>query len=243
MADQSPPIPPPGWGDDLVTELIDAARSNQFATFDNKRNEFNKLVKIDECFCRIIKDWINPSDLLAPMFMMRSHSAFRTALGCAMAGQIAEVYPLLRTSLEYSGYALHINRHKDLAEVWLNRHDSAANLKEVRNKFTTGKIRETIEISDKMLGGVFEELYQRAIDYGGHPNERGLSTSTEIKEMEGRKLINQAYLHGDGIMLDHALKTVSQSGICTLLIFQEIFGPRFELLGVHHDLLELQKGL
>ena len=51
------------------------------------------------------------------------------------------------------------------------------------------------------------------------------------------------YLHGDSPILDNALLSLAQFRVCTLLIFQEIFRERFELLGVSSELLELRKGL
>ena len=75
------------------------------------------------------------------------------------------------------------------------------------------------------------------------PNEQSVTGSLVINEQNDRKEFLQIYLHGDGLMLDHALKTTAQSGVAALEILQEVFAARFELLGVRAELLELRKGL
>ncbi len=42
-------------------------------------------------------------------------------------------------------------------------------------------------------------------------------------------LLNQVYLQGDGIALDHWLRTASQLGICTFKIFKRIHRARFKV--------------
>ena len=51
------------------------------------------------------------------------------------------------------------------------------------------------------------------------------------------------FQHADGPQLDVALKRTAQCGVCSLEIFQGIFSPLFELLGVNAAILELRKGL
>jgi hypothetical protein len=64
-----------------------------------------------------------------------------------------------------------------------------------------------------------------------------------VDRVEGRKIYQQILLHGDGIQLDHCLVTVARAGVCSLTVFQDVFGPRFELLGVNSDLLKIRAGL
>lgn len=236
-------VPPKRWGDDELTKFLDSSRDNQFATFANKVSETTRIVDIDKGFRRILHGWINPSDLIAAFLMFRAHSAYRAAASCAFAGQSAELYPLLRIALEYGGYAILINRKPGLAEVWLNRGESDADRARVRSEFKVGNIRETLASSNASLERTFSELYERSIDLGAHPNELSVTTSLTIGERGKRNDYSQVYLHGDGIVLDHSLRSLAQVGICVLLIFQEIFPERFELLGVSYDLTKLRIGL
>lgn len=238
------PLPPsPGWGADSLTEFIEIAYQNRFATFVNKKGWFQRLARLDVCFMRIAKDWLNPPDDIAALLFLRCHAAYRATCEHALAGQVADTFPQIRACLEYAGYALHIHKQPDRGEMWLRRHDDEASMKAVKNEFTVSNIRVTIGKSNQQAAKVFDELYQRAIDFGAHPNERSVTGSLAIEKHEDRTMYQQIYLHGDGLALVHGLKTTAQTGVCALEILQEVFAARFELLGVRSELLKLRKDL
>ena len=99
--------PPPGWGQDKLTKFIDDARTNQWATFWNKKGPVRQLVATDELFAKVSENWLNPDNEIAAFLLLRCHAAFRTAAGLAMAGQAAEVQVQCRAMLEYAAYAVH----------------------------------------------------------------------------------------------------------------------------------------
>ena len=235
--------PPPRWGEDELTKYLDSVRKNHFVTFAKKIPETKKMIEIDGIFLRVIHVGINTRDLTVGLLMHRAHSAYRAAASCAFAGQSAELYPLLRLMLEQGGYAILINRKPELEEVWLNRQESDAARNKVRREFKPGKIKDTIASSDPRLNGIFCTLYEKTIDFGAHPNEMSVTGGITIKENENQKDFKLIYLHGDGLVLDHSLRTLAQVGVCVLLIFQEIFREQFELSGVSSELLKLQKSL
>ena len=235
--------PPPRWGEDELTKSLDSVRKNQFATFANKIPETKKIIEIDGIFLRVIPVGINPRDLTVGLLMHRAHSAYRAAASCAFAGQSAELFPLLRLMLEQGGYAILINRKPELEEVWQNRHESGAARNKVPRKFKVSNIKETIASSNPGLNGIFCTLYDRTIDFGAHPNELSVTGGLTIEKKENQTDLNLIYLHSDGLVLDHSLRTLAQVGVCVLLIFQEIFREQFELLGVSSELLKLRKGL
>lgn len=238
-----PKLPPSGWADDSLTEYIEAAYRQRFATFVNRKDWFQRLASLDQCFMRVVAtDWVAPTDI-PPLLFFRCHSAYRVACEHAMAGQAAETFPQIRVCLEYAVYALHIHKNPGFDETWLRRHDDDDAMNAVKDEFTIGNIRATIGKADQHTAKVFNELYQTAIDFGGHPNERSVTGSLTINEQNGRMERQQIYLHADDLMLDHVLKTTAQTGVCALKIFQEVFTARFELLGVRAELLKLRKGL
>ena len=175
--------------------------------------------------------------------MYRAHSAYRAAASCAFSGQSAELHPLLRLMLEQGGYAILINRKSELAEVWLNRHETDTDRATVPKEFTVGNIKSVLASSDPRLKDVFGELYERTIDFGAHPNEMSVTSSLRIMKKEDHKDYNTTYLHSDRFAIDYSLRTLAQVGVCVLHIFQEIFRARFELLGVSSELSQLQEGL
>ena len=235
-------IPPPQhWGNDELTKFLDIVHKNQFATFVHKP-ETKRIIGIDESFFRVLEGWIDPRDLTAALLMYRAHSAYRAAASCAFSGQSAELHPLLRLMLEQGGYAYLINRKPELGEVWLNRHESDADRAKVRSAFTFTNIRDALTSSlGEHLKNSYCVLYERTIDFGAHPNEMSITSNFKIMEKEDHKDYISNYLNSDGI--DNSLRTLAQAGVCVLLIFQEIFRERFELLGVSSELPKLREGL
>ena len=51
------------------------------------------------------------------------------------------------------------------------------------------------------------------------------------------------YLTADLKTISGTMKSAAQTGVCSLLIFRNIFGNRFDLLGITESLLELQTRL
>jgi hypothetical protein len=148
---------------------------------------------------------------------------------------------LLRSSLEYAGYALHIFRHPALGETWLRRHDdAAASLSAVRNAFAAISIEKTI-IETEALGKLYKELYQKTIDFGGHPNERGVSSNMLIEEAETEKQLRLIYLHANELHIMNSFAEVARVGFCCLHIFQHIFKERFLLLRLKDRLFALRE--
>lgn len=234
---------PPEWGDDGLSEFLELAHRNRFATFVNKPDWYRRLADVDACFATISRDWINPQSEVAAFLLLRCHSAYRAACGAALAGQTVEAFVLLRAGLEAAGYALHIQRNAPLAVTWLKRHDSDDDMKAAKKSFEIRAIKKTLAAADRKTSEVFEMLYQRTIDHGAHPNVHGILGSATIERKPGCATLQHILLHGDGMALDHALKTTAQIGVCCLDILECGFRARFELLGVRHALMELRKGL
>ncbi len=87
-----PKLPPPGWADDSLTEYIENAYRQRFATFANKRDWFQRLARLDRCFLRVVKDWINPPDILTPLLFIRCHSAYRVACEHAWQAKLPKLF-------------------------------------------------------------------------------------------------------------------------------------------------------
>ena len=68
---------PLGWGTDPLTQYLDDARGNQFATFNNKRRAMADLIAIDKMFLKLLHSAVNPD----PEIRMRrlAYSAARHA--------------------------------------------------------------------------------------------------------------------------------------------------------------------
>lgn len=234
---------PPHWADDKLSAFLDQAFNNTLASFVRKNERFQVLLRVDQNFLRIGENLVNPPDMIGALLLLRSHSAFRAACRLSMSGQVPDAFPVLRACLEYALYALHINANCALGEVWLRRHDDAASLRRVRQEFTHTAVMATLQGKDRNLEPVIQQLYERSIDFGAHPNERAITGSMTIQREPGRVELQQIYLHGDSLSLDHGLKTTAQIGLGSLCIFQHIFLERFRILGIQDVIDQLRREL
>ncbi|MCE5269814.1 hypothetical protein LLH00_00845 [bacterium] len=233
---------PPLWGDDHLSDFIQKSLQNELANFVHKKQVYNFLSAVDDCFFCIAGNLNNPNnrDIVCALLLLRTHSAYLSACRLSLSGQATETFPQLRACLEFSLYALHIKNNPGYDEIWLRRHDNGDSIKDVRQKFRYQFLINTLELVDAALCPDVKQLYERCIDFGAHPNERSVTGSMQMEQQSGGLRLDQKYLHGDSIELDHALKTTAEIGLGSLLIFQHIFIHRFELLSLDIKLNKLR---
>jgi hypothetical protein len=191
----------------------------------------------------VLTNIINPADAISPLMFYRCHSVYRAACATSMAGQAAETFVLLRSCLEYAAYGFAMFRDPKLATVWLERHEDAQSRRASVQEFQIIKIREMIDGVDTGLTSVFQELYDRAIDFGAHPNVRAAGSNMAIEERDGMTYIIQQYTNKEGDALELGLRSTAQVGVCCLMLFQHAYQAKFLLLGVRDTLLELRQRL
>jgi hypothetical protein len=87
-----------------------------------------------------------------------------------------------------------------------------------------------VKAANRHAGERFETVYQRTIDFGGHPNERAVTGNMKMVEGEDRREMLAILLHGDSVQLDMALKTAAQAGAISMELLEVPFRAKFELL-------------
>jgi hypothetical protein len=237
------PPPPPGWGGDRLTEFHCAALLNSYATYVQMRPAANQLIDVDGAFHKAAENLRNPPDVLGAMLLLRSHSAYRAATRLAMSGEAPETFPLLRACLEYALYAVHINRNPGYGEIWMRRHQDEAARKNVRKAFQHADVMNTLKVADAILASQVAALYERCVDFGAHPNERGMTGSMTMEKVSEGKLYAAVYAHDDSLTLSHLMKTTAQIGLGALLILSLIFNERFKDLGIDLSLQAFKRVL
>lgn len=218
---------PPNWSNDSLSGYLDVAFRNILATFVSKKQQFAVLETIDRCFSTTTESLSETQEALGPLFLTRSHAAFRTECQLAMSGQCTESFCIGRSCLEFALYGLQIAENPVLEEVWLQRHKNEETSKRVRSKFSNRSILNTLATVDRELHATVERLYERTIDYGGHPNERSVTSNMSMESIGEEVLVRQFYLQVDSLALEHALKTAAQIGLGALYIFKSVFPDKF----------------
>ena len=97
----------------------------------------------------------------------------------AMSGLGAAMFPLLRTGLEASCYALLIGNSDEHREMWLKRDSTPEARKLCRIQFGSAVPDAAKRIQAKSwvapnTEAWIKQAYDAAIDFGGHPNPRGV---------------------------------------------------------------------
>jgi hypothetical protein len=115
-------------------------------------------------------------------------------------------------------------------------------MKASKKAFQHVAVLESVRAANQQAAARFEEIYQRTIDFGGHPNERAVTANLQIdKEEPGRLEVRAILLHCDGVQLDMALKTTAQCGMIALELLETLYSAKFMLLGIKDAMLALQK--
>jgi len=232
---------PINWGKDKLSEFLDLSEKNQLATFANKREAFHLLSEIDDCIQTTIEHLIDCEPYVTVLMFLRSHASYRAACRIAMAGQFVESFPLCRLVLECGLYGFHIYKNDPAEKIWISRGNDSTSEREARKEFSYRNVLRTLQDEDSKLANVASTLYERAIDYGGHPNEAGFTASLQVLRHESSFEPKQVYLHGDSTQLELGLKTVAQCGLLPLKLAQKMWDFRVRFSGVSERIDNLKK--
>lgn len=223
------PRPPEGWGGDELTAYLQSAAENRWATFAHYPAALADMSRLDASFM-VLDGWKDPPSPIASLLGFRSHAAFRATCEHALAGQVGDIFPAARSCLEAAAYSVHLHGSAELTEAWLRRHDSDEAMKRARGaEFHHRAVVGSVAALSPDLGALFADLYQQAIDFGGHPNERGMSVNANTRPGDGVKHFEQLYLHGNGPPLRFGLHSAVEVGAAAVgilrLIWSERMGP------------------
>ena len=226
---------PEDWCKDPLSKFLNIANLNNIGVFDNYREWFSLLNEIYIAFDKFLTNALSLPVFLEPFFFQRACSAYLATVRLASSGELAEAHVLMRSVLEYSLYAIYINKDINRSRVWIKRNKSDSDQKTMKKNFQIRTMIEELERYNPDLAKKFRELYEFTIDVGAHPNPRAILRGLTIEHTEDMVLYNLQSLDTDDLSLTLALKKTAQVGICSLLVFKMIFPERFEILGISAD--------
>jgi hypothetical protein len=222
---------------------MDRARNNIFASFDNLRDDYRRLSRIDRLYQDLIGYLYNTPEWFAGFFLLRAHSAFLASCRLSLSGQVAESYVVQRSCIEAGLYGLYMSRNRAKAAIWLDRHQNEESRSRCREEFKTRKLLACLRAESSQLGARISELYEHTIDFGAHPNERALMTNLNLAEGEEIVQFELQYLKVDNDWFPLCLRTTAKVGVRVLEIFERIYRNRMALTGLADRLDELKRDL
>jgi hypothetical protein len=165
-----------GWGRDELTKEIEKAFCNIGVSFLKLKPHFELLQKANEIFVDAFAQMSTNTleSNIAQLLFGRNFGCFLGAVRLSCSGQLAETWVLLRACIENSLYAFYISRNPKHAKIWIDRHKDEASKKKCKDTFKVGSIWAELKTSSATTAKEAKQLYDRAIDWGAHPNERSV---------------------------------------------------------------------
>lgn len=234
---------PPGWGDDSLSGFINRCLNNTFASYTKYKGAYSTFININNLyqgFISVLQNKVTAS-IYVRFMLLRSHCSFLGAVQLALNTQVVESYMVARGCLEAALYGLHMRYESSSEQIWIHRHDNDdSSKKKVRNEFGYCTVANSLRKADPNLYAISDCLYQRVIDYGGHPNERAITANLKIEQLADSKSCYLGYLADDEISITRSFKTVADIGMCALKIFGLAFPDEFRDHGINTELAQIE---
>lgn len=150
---------PQEWGTDQLAAFLDLSSDNLLASYVHARQHYDDVARVDAAYVTFTDNLLNPDDLIAPMFFLQAHAAYRSAASLAMSCESAPAFMVMRGCLEHSLYGLYVNRKPDTFDLWLKREDSDETRQLVRNEFRISRLKDCLREADQTTADAADGLY------------------------------------------------------------------------------------
>lgn len=217
-----------GWGKDKLTQELEQAFYNIGVSFIKLRPHFDLLKKANEIFIDAFEQMTTNTieKEISCLLFGRAFGCFLGAVRLSSSGQMTETWILLRALIENCLYAFYIFESPERADIWVNRHKDKVSNKKCKDTFKVGSIWAELKLRSKRTANEAKTLYDKAIDWGAHPNERSLFPNL-VTEPNGSGLslrlvnANPAFIR---VSIIYAIRTSLFTFRIFNLVFPEVFG-------------------
>lgn len=226
---------------DTLRTLLQASTHLQESNLDREQWLADFLGSVNDIFV-LSADYLTNTEGLLILFMARAHSAFVGAVRMAASGQLAEAFMLLRGLIENGLYAVHIKADATRGRIWMDRHHTAEDERRVRSEFTVRRVLDTVQGRNTDLARIVRVLYDRCLDLGAHPNQRGHFATAEFGLPDHAQF--KAFLFTpDPKKIHFLLRSCGEVGVVALRLFLLVFEERLRLTPVPEDVAALHDAL
>ena len=234
--EKNPPLPP--WEDDLLSSLFADAASNERVSSLNLPKIYSLLKQIHstfDCVRAAIEQDHRDERVLPRILLVRTYSAFFAAVRLAMSGQTFEAAPVLRAAIELIWYALHVACDPQPPKrgiIWLKRDSSTKARAQCKQEFSIANVLKTHEGLDVTSARILKQLYDEIVDFGGHPNKKGVLASLHREEQQDTVTYRIGILNPDPLLVNVTLKAAIEVAICVLKVSQLIAPSHLKVEGL-----------
>jgi len=229
--------------DKTLGHFFETIHRNQQGNRDRFPERYRIIQRVDDCYAAVGKHLADVQPIFTGPMFLRSQYAYKAAAGTTLAGQFSESFVLMRSCLEYAGYAILIFTNPRLEEVFLNRHADKASKNAQRRTFEISTITKAIAGFDQKLSNIFSDMYDRSIDFGGHPNPHAMIGSMNINKDDDEQLTSMSTfaLAVNPKVIEFSMHKVAQVGLTSLCIFEHMFTHQFEVAGIRSEMDALKE--
>lgn len=159
-----------------------------------------------------------PFAILLSMNAIMLHAA---AVRTVLSGHPVAALPQFRTALESACYAYMISKDHALEQIWLNRNIDSKAQKACRDAFQSAPRVTTNGLNSIQdgIGNIVLDAYNTAIDFGAHPNRRGIFDHIAIQDNEDHFMVTLTGLYSpEAFEIQRMLMACLDYGFCIALI-------------------------
>ena len=235
---------PPDWDNDPLSAFFRDAEYNNRVIALRFQDVYELLGQAHALFQQseeVTRKADGIERFFARVLMVRSHSSFLAGIRLAMSGQVSESFPVLRSLVESTWYALHIAkdpRGTERSKIWMSRNEDDKAKERCKSEFTVKKVLQTHQALDAATAKEFHKIYEDLIDFGAHPNQLGVMMAMGKTEMDRQVDYSVHIFNPKQLPVLFALKIAVRTAICALKTFQLMFPECFTLIGLD---LEIEK--
>lgn len=196
--------------------------------------ELIQLLRQTHTFCTTTL-WAEVENVgpLPATLAMNAFTLWLAGVKVAITGHQAAVFPILRTALESACYAFLMARDETLETLWMSRSKDEASWKACRRAFTSAVADASKGINEIQpeSGDWIYEAYQTAIDYGGHPNIRGVFGHVTMADEPDYNVVKLTGLHhADSGKAHQGVVAAADFGLAISIVLTRAMNGRTEVL-------------
>lgn len=240
---------PPGWGDDPLTEFLQAVEGNTYLTVRAHKAAVKRLRAGIELFetgsnayfterrkNSATDSYFESLDRAFPL-LMATYQSIYAALTLTFSSQMTEAAKPLRGAIETALYAYYFYRDPKAYRLWESRPTAddlrvAARANEARKarskvgrELSATRILAVLHEKDAKLADLTSDLYEHLIDVGGHFNMSVFQTHTRFTRLQNpdRQRVDYRLIGATASERTKGLELLSRVTSCTLRVFQIVF--------------------
>lgn len=227
---------------DELTKYISHGHHNTKATWKQHESLIQLLTSINDLFVKYSKVFFKLSEEATiksspAAFLASAYACYLASIRISSSGQITAAFVMFRACIENALFGYYIHKHPELGVIWVERHKNKKAEKLVRKNFYFSDIFKSLKSQDPKVGPGIEDMYDKSIDFGAHPNVHSIALNLRDTD-DGQKIIFEIF-NTDTCILKDCLLANARFGLGCLSVFRLIYTEELQNHGVLEELKSL----